>query len=320
MKSVFEKEIQIARGKADVIIVAPHWGVNGTNKNSDDMKNIGHLLIDLGADAVLGCHSHMLHGVENYKGRPIIYDASDFLMDSASKGKDGGCFTLEISSSGIEKVKFIPLNVFFGYTERVHGDKAKEINKNFVELCKEFNLSTIFADDETVEVGFNPPPRKKIADKICKPIEEPLKEWTAEKVPDDAKIEPQNFGSLKLVGCKVSPANMTKRQMIFVETYWTIDNPINQSCIFDIVGIPQPSDIMPKFGAGMWHEGCDWMWPTNRWKPGVIYYERFGLRPPQRAYLKSCEVHIEIQVKAGKEVLGLYVDKNLVELKFSGQQ
>ena len=106
-QETFSERIRVAHENADVVIVAPHWGENMTSKPSEEIKTLAHLLIDMGADAVLGCNSHLVHGVENYKSRPIIYDAGDFLFDLGNR--NGGCFLLEISSSGVEKIKFIPL-------------------------------------------------------------------------------------------------------------------------------------------------------------------------------------------------------------------
>ena len=134
-KKTFAGRIQAAHEKADVVIVAPHWGGNLAKKPSEAQKNIAHLLIDLGADAVLGCNSHLVHGVENYNNRPIIYDAGDLLFDSGRR--NGGCFVLEISADGVEKIKFIPLVVRKGQTFRA-VNRANEISTEFVTACAEF--------------------------------------------------------------------------------------------------------------------------------------------------------------------------------------
>lgn len=309
-EKVFADRLKDAHKKADVVIVAPHWGINNTDETSEAMKTIGRLLIDLGADAVLGCHSHKVHGVENYKNRPIVYDAGDFLFDS--KGKhNGGCFDIEISEFGIEKITFVPLIVGYGQTTRTIGESAAAINKNFVELCNKFSTETVVTDKDMVEIIFNPPAREKVKNILPAP----KKEWTAENVPDDAKISPQDFGFVKLIGCKVSPLGMQKRGMIFVETYWTVDKPTEKNCRFDITAVPKISGVMPKFGAGMEHEGCDWMYPTNLWQPGVIYYERFGLRPPNLKNMINCDLQVEIRVQADDKISEPYIDKNSVTLR-----
>lgn len=51
---------------------------------------------------------------------------------------------------------------------------------------------------------------------------------------------------------------------------------------------------MKPWGRSMDHDPCDWMLPTSRWKPGVIYRDYYGLRPP---YLKDWE-NVDLQLTA----------------------
>jgi poly-gamma-glutamate synthesis protein (capsule biosynthesis protein) len=38
-------------------------------------------MIEAGADAILGHHHHMVHGIEYYKGKPIFYGLGNFALD-----------------------------------------------------------------------------------------------------------------------------------------------------------------------------------------------------------------------------------------------
>ena len=211
-KETFAERIRTAHEKAHVVIIAPHWGVNSVQRPSEQMKKIGHLLIDLGADAILGTHAHHFMGVEIYKNRPIIYDAGDFLFDSKRRGV--GCFTLNISSDGVEKVNFIPLVKQPGQTVRAKNSAA-ELQKMFIERCAEFNTPIKALEKGVVEISIEPPPRQtKIINDVAvaeqekhliAPIAAPRPEWTVDKVPDEAIIPPKNFGELKLVGYYVPP-------------------------------------------------------------------------------------------------------------------
>ena len=115
-KKVFAERIRAAHEKAHVVIIAPHWGRHLATKAIEESQKLGHLLIDLGADAVLGCHSYLVHGVEIYNNRPIIYDAGSLLVDAGRR--NGGCFVLEISTDGVKKVNFVPLVIRPGQTLR----------------------------------------------------------------------------------------------------------------------------------------------------------------------------------------------------------
>ena len=64
--------------KADVIIVMAHWGIEHTFDLTAYQKDLGHRMIDWGADLVLGCHTHCLQGLERYKGKVISYSGGNF--------------------------------------------------------------------------------------------------------------------------------------------------------------------------------------------------------------------------------------------------
>ena len=324
--------ISEAHDKANVVIVCPHWGINLTYEPTEEQKQIGRLLIDIGADAVFGTHAHYFQGVEIYKNRPIIYDAGDFLFDSSLKRAAAG-FTLEISSDGVEKVSFIPLWKTAAQTLRTRGNRAVTILKQFIGLCKEFGTIPKTSAEETAEITLNPPPREnKIpADvledvsrekRLIEPLSEPRPAWTVDKVPDEAIIPPQKFGALKIVGYYVPPEcrTLTERRMLYVETYWTIDEPLDKECLLEITGVPVRECEMPPYGSEYRrHEFCDNMWPVNRWKVGIIYRDRYGLLPPRDdKNLANVDLQIEVKVTAEGMLLGEFKDTNLIKMRISG--
>ena len=63
--------------------------------------------------------------------------------------------------------------------------------------------------------------------------------------------------------------------LIWLETFWRIDARTAQDLSINARAVPQRGT--PWRGP---HEPCDWAWPTSRWEPGVIYRDRYPLRPP----------------------------------------
>ncbi len=327
-REAFTDRIADARKHSDLVFVAPHWGTNGATEPSEALKTLGRLLIDLGADAVLGCHSHLLHGVENYNGRPIIYDAGNFVFDA--NAIINGAFTLSVSKSGVEQVIFTPLLIGFCKTSTASAEQAEKIGRQFIESCRKLNTVAENIDGGSIRIVFparpsdatepkdlfEPPARPSSTVKI-QPLREPLPEWTIDRVPDEAMIEPQQFGALKLVGCRIPPECMLikRRQMLYVETYWTVDEPLEKNYEFRMLGVPTVGNVMPPFGAGMEHQGCDWLFPTDRWTPGVIYREKFGLRPPGMSQLVNVDVQLKISVLDGKNSIGTYIHPPLVRMQ-----
>ena len=64
-----------------VIIVTLHWGVEHTLQPTIQQRLEAHQIIDAGADAIIGHHTHTLQTVKQYKGRPIYYSLGNFIFD-----------------------------------------------------------------------------------------------------------------------------------------------------------------------------------------------------------------------------------------------
>lgn len=72
----------------DLIVACMHWGRNYQKQASKEQVMLGHLCVELGADLVLGCHAHILQGVERYKGRYIFYSLGNFCYGGRLDPKD----------------------------------------------------------------------------------------------------------------------------------------------------------------------------------------------------------------------------------------
>ena len=66
--------------KADVVIPVMHWGWEEPIANARQRK-LARLMIDAGADAVIGGHPHQLQDTEQYKGKPIFYSLGNFVFE-----------------------------------------------------------------------------------------------------------------------------------------------------------------------------------------------------------------------------------------------
>lgn len=62
----------------DLVIFAPHWGVEKTYTPTQEQIDVGHAAIDAGADIVWGSHPHALQPIEQYHGGVIFYSLGNF--------------------------------------------------------------------------------------------------------------------------------------------------------------------------------------------------------------------------------------------------
>jgi len=89
--------------KPDVTIVLLHWGSEFNSKVSKTQTQIRDLLLELGADAIIGTHSHYVQTMEfdKEKGTLVAYSLGDFLGDGEKAGTDYSVLLdLEIRKSG----------------------------------------------------------------------------------------------------------------------------------------------------------------------------------------------------------------------------
>lgn len=63
---------------ADIVIYAPHWGVEHNFRPTQEQKDLGYAAIDAGADIVFGCHAHVLQPIEEYGDGVIYYSLGNF--------------------------------------------------------------------------------------------------------------------------------------------------------------------------------------------------------------------------------------------------
>lgn len=69
---------KVKQDGAQLIVVIFHWGNEKEEVPDENQKTLGHLAIDEGEDLVCGHHPHVLQGIEEYKGKNIVYSLGNF--------------------------------------------------------------------------------------------------------------------------------------------------------------------------------------------------------------------------------------------------
>ncbi len=67
--------------RADLIIPFMHWGSEGEPVSNARQRQLARMMIDAGADAVVGAHPHVVQDAEVYRGKPIVYSLGNFVFD-----------------------------------------------------------------------------------------------------------------------------------------------------------------------------------------------------------------------------------------------
>jgi hypothetical protein len=130
-------DIQKLRPQCDVLVVTLHKGIISVPFTiAMYEQQVAHAAVDAGADAVWGNHSHMLKGIEQYRGKYIFHNLGTFVAVSSPPIMNGSLLPeAEVGRKGAE---------LFGYSQdpddlewRFHPDAKKTvIVKYYIENGK----------------------------------------------------------------------------------------------------------------------------------------------------------------------------------------
>ena len=146
---------------ADLVIALCHWGIEGDHYPNKYQQELGHKLIDAGADLVVGNHPHVLQGVEEYKGKIICYSLGNFSFGANRNPNDKNTAVYQQTFTFVDGVlqtdiqaKMIParlsgLNNKNNYQPvPAEGDQAQSIIKKLNEYSSKY--SSVSFDEEGI--------------------------------------------------------------------------------------------------------------------------------------------------------------------------
>jgi hypothetical protein len=115
--------------KADLVITFMHWGWEQEKVASARQRQLARLMIDAGADAVIGGHPHVIQDVEQYRGKPVIYSLGNFVFDGFSDygGNTGWLLRLELDRVGVRAWRTI--------TARLDGEGSPHPAPHIPGVC-----------------------------------------------------------------------------------------------------------------------------------------------------------------------------------------
>lgn len=119
---------------ADIIVVSLHWGDEFIDYPSKEQIELGHFIIDSGANIILGHHPHILQGIERYKHGVIAYSLGNFIFDMWQKRfRNTVMLKLAIEKPAQIKYDIIPIVINSGFQPQyAEGKQAAEI-RNLME-------------------------------------------------------------------------------------------------------------------------------------------------------------------------------------------
>lgn len=92
-----------SRYRADLVIPILHWGWENETTANARQRQLARVMIDAGADAVIGGHPHVTQDIEHHRGKPIVYSVGNFVMketDNANQ-RQGWVLRLRLDRHGV---------------------------------------------------------------------------------------------------------------------------------------------------------------------------------------------------------------------------
>jgi poly-gamma-glutamate synthesis protein (capsule biosynthesis protein) len=124
------EDIARMRAHADVVVITIHWGQNYEPVGRDQVA-LGEACVDLGADAVIGHHSHQMQPVGAHRGRPIVYSLGNYAFGTRGRStmRFGMGVALHVEGGrlvGLELVPLLTQNRIVRYRTRPPGGALRE--------------------------------------------------------------------------------------------------------------------------------------------------------------------------------------------------
>jgi len=74
------KDIKSCREKVDMIVITLHWGDEEIKYPKYTDILLAHIIIDAGADLIVGHHAHVIQSIEKYNDKYIFYGIGNFIF------------------------------------------------------------------------------------------------------------------------------------------------------------------------------------------------------------------------------------------------
>ncbi len=284
-----------ARNHADLVVVSPHWGGNWTENPTPERRVLAKQIIDLGVDAILGHSAHQIHGIEVYKGRPIVYDMGSFLFDTTGQGRMrySAAFILDFDKRGFSRLSLHPLLTFPNRVTLATGGMVEKIQQMAVNLSTELDPRVnIRVEGDRVVLPLHPeeresggisPPETVYLSGQTRRLPKAYRDRKSSVVYDGPPVWTAGFKPVALEnGVTIIGENTVDavwpRRAFMAEVALKVPGPVKDK--------PWRGSLkgVARVGGGqfVWsHPIADGAWTPYIWKAGEIGGDRTVVRPPR---------------------------------------
>ncbi|WP_077213125.1 CapA family protein [Bacillus dakarensis] len=153
MRNKVSQDIQELRDQGvQIVLVQYHWGNERQYVPHQGQQSLGRYTIDNGADLVLGHHPHVVQGIEEYKGKFIVYSLGNFMFGGNRNPDDKDTFvfqqTFHLKNGELTETKeinVVPFSISSVSTRNNYqptmltGEEGERVKQKIIDVSKEIH-------------------------------------------------------------------------------------------------------------------------------------------------------------------------------------
>lgn len=233
-------DVHRRRGDVDHLVLLLHWGLEYSPLPTPEQAQLAHAAVDAGVSLILGHHSHMLQGIETYRGAVIAYSLGNctdsdvdwqgptrhFESRMTQADREGLALIVELGPKGARLAERHPLWLNdSGQPEPVTGERAEAILAQLDERSRALDDPNLTSHWEEALVA--------------KRVLGPLHYWWSQGSLWDKirRFRPAQFKTLYLL-----IATFLRIRLSRSETRWSLFNPRNDTRPMPYAGDDETKD------------------------------------------------------------------------------
>jgi poly-gamma-glutamate synthesis protein (capsule biosynthesis protein) len=127
-------------------VLSLHWGPNMVTAPAPHLRRLAHAAIDVGWKIIYGHSAHVFHGIELYRGWPILYAAGDLVDDYAVdldlRNDHQLLFEVHLGEDALRRIVLHPVFIRHGRVLPADHTQRAWIDTRMQALCRDLGTTT----------------------------------------------------------------------------------------------------------------------------------------------------------------------------------
>jgi poly-gamma-glutamate synthesis protein (capsule biosynthesis protein) len=126
-------------------VLSLHWGPNMVTAPAPHLRRLAHAAIDIGWKIVYGHSAHIFHGIELYRGWPILYAAGDlvddYAIDTDLRNDHQLLFEVHLGEDALRRIVLHPVFIRHGRVLPADHTQRAWIDTRMQALCRDLGTT-----------------------------------------------------------------------------------------------------------------------------------------------------------------------------------